>query len=143
MSVLESIRKRAKLLVIIIGASLVIFVLEDALTSGRFFFGGGANTIAVVNGQKIDYTKFRPIADEALEKEKASVGAESLRDSDQNIVVQGAFRDMITKMILEPEYMKLGISVPDSELSNMMIGSNPSPEVYRMFSDGRGHIAKQ
>ena len=51
MSALESIRKRAKLLVIIIGASLVIFVLEDALTSGKFFFGGGDNTIALINGK--------------------------------------------------------------------------------------------
>jgi hypothetical protein len=50
MSVLETIRKRAGLLVIAIGASMVIFILEDALTSGRFFFGGNENTVALING---------------------------------------------------------------------------------------------
>lgn len=143
MSALESIRKRAKLLVIIIGASLLIFVLEDALTSGRFFFGGGDNTIAIINGKKIDYTKFRIEADNAVEKEKASLGVQSLRDSDESVVIQNAFKDVVFKMILGPQYQKLGISVPDSELANLMIGSHPAPEVYRLFSDGHGHIMKQ
>src|SRR6185312_4468928 len=143
MSALESIRKRAKLLVIIIGASLLIFVLEDALTSGKFFFGGGDNIVAVVNGKKIDYTKFRPIADNAIAKEKASLGAEALRDSDETMIIQNAFRDMVSQMIIGPQCEKLGINVPDSELSNLMIGPNPAPEVYRLFSDGKGHIAKQ
>ncbi len=143
MSALEAIRKRAKLLVIIIGASLLIFVLEDALTSGKFFFGGGDNIIAEVNGKKIDYTKFRPIAENAVAKQKASMGAEALRDSDETAIIQNAFRDMVSQMILDPQCAKLGINVPDSELSNLMIGSNPAPEVYRLFSDGKGRIAKQ
>lgn len=143
MSALESIRKRAKLLVIIIGASLLIFVLEDALTSGKFFFGGGDNIIAVINGKKIDYTKFRIEADNAVEKEKESMGVESLRDSDENVVIQNAFKDMVFNAILSPQYQKLGINVPDSELANLMIGPRPAPEVYRLFSDGHGHIMKQ
>ena len=143
MSALESIRKRAKLLVIIIGASLLIFVLEDALTSGKFFFGGGDNIVAVINGKKIDYTKFRVYADNAVEKEKASLGVQSLRDSDETSVIQDAFKDMVFQMVLNPEYDKLGINVPDSELTNLMIGSRPAPEVYRLFSDGKGHIVKQ
>ncbi len=143
MSVLETIRKRAKLLVIIIGASLVIFILEDALTSGRFFFGGGDNTVAVINGKKIDYTKFRVDADNAVEKEKASMGVESLNDSDQNVAVQKTLKNMVFKMILGPEYQKLGINVSDSELTDLMLGSHPAPDVYRLFSDGKGKIMKQ
>jgi peptidyl-prolyl cis-trans isomerase D len=143
MSVLETIRKRAKLLVIIIGASLVTFVLEDALTSGRFFFGGNDNTIAIVNGKKIDYTKFRVDADNAIEKEKASLGVESLRDSDVTAAVQTTFKNMIFGMVLGPEYKKLGINVPDSELTDLMLGSHPAPDIYRLFSDGKGHISKQ
>jgi len=143
MSALETIRKRAKLLVIIIGASLVIFVLEDALTSGRFFFGGGENTIAVVNGKSIDYTKFKVEADNAVEKEKASLGVQSLRDSDVTAAVQTAFSSMIFQMVLSPQYQKLGINVPDSELTDLMLGSHPAPDVYRLFMDGEGRIAKQ
>jgi peptidyl-prolyl cis-trans isomerase D len=143
MSALETIRKRAKLLVIIIGASLLIFVLEDAFTSGKFFFGGGDNTIAIINGKKIDYTKFKVDADNAIEKQKASMGAESLRDSDESVVVQDAFKEMVFKVLLTPEYQKLGINVSDSELSNLMIGPRPSEEVYRLFSDGHGNIVKQ
>jgi peptidyl-prolyl cis-trans isomerase D len=143
MSALETIRKRAKLLVIIIGASLLIFVLEDALTSGKFFFGGNDNTIAVINGKKIDYTVFRVTADNAVEKEKASLATETLRDSDETTTIQTAFKDMVFQALLNPEYHKLGIDVPDSELTNLMIGSHPALEVQRLFSDGHGHISKQ
>src|SRR6202044_2867725 len=103
------IRKRAKLLVGIIGASLVIFVLEDALTSGKFFFGGGDNTIAVINGKKIDYTKFTPVAENAVERQKVIQGTESLRDSDQTAAIHAAFKNMVFNTVLGPQYQKLGI----------------------------------
>ncbi len=143
MSVLETIRKRAKLLVGLIGLSLAIFILEDALTSGRFFFGGGNNTIAIVNGKKIDYTDFRVQADNAVERQKASMGVESLGDSVETETIQTTFKDMIFHLILDPEYRKLGINVSDSELTNLMIGSHPAPDIYRLFSDGKGRITKQ
>jgi len=143
MSALETIRKRAKLLVGIIFLALLVFVLEDALSSGRFFFGGGDNTVAIINGKKIDYTKFHVEADNAIEKEKASMGVESLRDSDVTVAVQTTFKTMVMQMILGPEYQKLGINVPDSELSDLMIGSHPAPDVYRLFMDGKGRIIKQ
>jgi len=143
MSALETIRKHAKLLVGLIGLSLAVFVLEDALTSGRFFFGGGNNTIAIINGKKIDYTKFTPEVNAALEKEKASRGVESLGDSVETGVIQNTYKDMVTHLVLDPQCQKLGIAVPDSELSNLMIGPNPAPDIYRLFSDGKGKIVKQ
>ena len=133
MSVLETIRKRAKLLVGIIGASLVIFVLEDALTSGKFFFGGGDNPVAIINGKKIDYSKFNTIAENAVERQKAIEGTESLRDSDQTAAIQAAFKNMVFNQVLAPQYMKLGINVPDSEVTDLMIGSHPAADVYRFF----------
>ncbi len=144
MSVLETIRKRAKLLVGIIGASLAIFVLEDALNSGRGCTGGGANTIAIINGKSIDYTKFRGIAEDAVNKQKESMGtaAQNLRDSDQNVAVQSAFKNMVFHAILDPEYQKLGINVSDSELVDLTIGSHPAPDIYRLFSNGHGGLNK-
>ncbi len=133
MSVLETIRKRAKWLVAIIGLSLGIFILEDALTSGKFFFGGNDNTIAVINGKKIDYSKFNPEAQSAIEKQKAAMGVESLSDSAVNMATQAAFKNMVFRVLLDPEYMKLGINVPDSEMVDLMLGPEPAPDVYRLF----------
>ncbi len=143
MSVLEFIRKYIKWIVGLIGLTLVIFVGEDALTSGKFFFGGGDNTVAIINGKKVDYIKFNPQIQTALEREKASMGTESLGDSAQNMVMQATYKNMIFHALLDPEFKKLGVNVPDSEVVSLMLGPNPAPDIYRMFSDGHGGLNKQ
>lgn len=143
MSVLETIRKRAKLLVFIIGLSLAIFILEDLFNSSKGCHGGNVNTVAVINGKMIDYTDFSKDVENALDKQKASMGTENLGDSAQTMAIQATFKNMVFNMILGPEYKKLGINVPDSEVTDLMLGPNPAPDIYRLFSDGRGGISKQ
>jgi peptidyl-prolyl cis-trans isomerase D len=143
MSVLESIRKRAGLLVLLIGASMVIFVLEDALTSGRFFFGGNENTVALVNGKKLDYQALNAKVEEMLNIEKISKGTEALDNQTYQQTVQTAYQDLLTNMMLGPQLKKLGISVPDSEVADLMLGSHPAPEIIQYFTDPQtGRILK-
>ena len=143
MSVLESIRKRAGLLVLLIGASMVIFVLEDALTSGRFFFGGNENTVALVNGKKLDYAALNAKVEEMINIEKISKGTEALDNQTYNQTVQTAYQDLVSNMMLGPQLKKLGISVPDSEVADLMLGSHPAPEIIQYFTDPQtGRILK-
>ncbi len=144
MSVLESIRKRAGLLVLLIGASMVIFVLEDALTSGRFFFGGGnENTVATVNGKKLNYQDLNNKVEEMLSIEKTAKGTEALDNGTYNNTVQGAYEEMVNKMLLGPQMKMLGIAVTDSELTDLMLGKHPAPEIVEAFTDpNTGQIYK-
>ncbi len=143
MSVLESIRKRAGLLVLLIGASMVIFVLEDALTSGRFFFGGNENTVALVNGKKLDYQALNAKVEEMINIEKISKGTEALDNQTYQQTVQTAYQDLVSNMMLGPQLKKLGISVPDSEVADLMLGSHPAPEIIQYFTDPQtGRILK-
>ncbi len=144
MSVLESIRKRAGLLVILIGASMVIFVLEDALTSGRFFFGGSnENTVAMVNGKKLEYQDLNNRVDEMLTMEKTAKGSDALDNATYNNTVQSAYEEMLNKMLFTPQFKKLGIAVTDSELTDLMLGKHPAPEIVQAFTDpNTGQIYK-
>jgi peptidyl-prolyl cis-trans isomerase D len=145
MSVLETIRKRAGIFVVIaIGASMVVFILEDALTSGRFFFSGNENVVASANGKKVDYQQLNTKVEELENIEKESKGVDALDEQSRNEAVQTAFQEMLTNIVLGPELKKLGISVPDSEIADMMIGSHPAPEIIQAFTDpSTGQIAKQ
>ena len=136
MSILESIRRRAGIFIVIaIGASMLIFILEDALTSGRFFFGGNESTIAIVNGQKIDYKEMNSKVEDLVNIQKISHGTDALDNQTYNQTVQGAYQDLVSTLLLGPEFKKLGISVPDSELVDLMLGSHPAPEIPQYFTD--------
>ncbi len=136
MSVLETIRKRAGIFIVIaIGASMVIFILEDALTSGRFFFGGNENTVATVNGKKLDYQALNNKIEEAVNLEKVSKGTDALDNQAYNQTVQSEYQQMLAQMILDPQCKKLGVNVTDSELADLLVGSHPAPEVVQYFTN--------
>ena len=58
MAALETIRKKAVLLTVVIGLALLAFILGDLLNSGQAFFGDG-NTIVKVGDEKIDAIEFQ------------------------------------------------------------------------------------
>ena len=58
MAVIGSIRKRAGLLIGIVGFSLIAFILGDLLTSNKSFISGGGNDVAIIGGTKINIRDF-------------------------------------------------------------------------------------
>ena len=65
MAALEKIRKKAVFLTIVIGVALLAFILGDAEKMVGTLFGNG-NTIAKVDGDKIDAVEFQKRYEEAL-----------------------------------------------------------------------------
>lgn len=114
---------------------MVVFILEDQLKSGRFFFGGNENTVAIANGQKLDHQVLDNKIQEMEGLEKAAKQTDALDNETTNHTVQTVYQQMVTNMLLDPECKKLGIAVSDSELTDLLLGSHPSPELIRFFSD--------
>ncbi len=122
MATLEKIRQRKKILAIVIGAALLAFIIEVGIEAiGR---SGGNSAAAKVGNEKIDIMAFQ----RRVEKEAA-------QDQQNNSQMDAAERqqkvldDMINEVLLNQEYDKLGITVCDWEISQLMIGKNPAPAV--------------
>ena len=60
MAALETIRKKAVLLTVVIGLALLAFILGDLINSGQAFFGDGT-TIVKVGEDKIDANEFQKV----------------------------------------------------------------------------------
>lgn len=134
MSILETIRSRANvLIVILIGGALLVFILEDALTSGRFFFGGNENVVASANGQKLEYKDLNNKIEEVEAIQKMTRQTNTLDNETTNQIQQSVFAEMVSDMILGPEYKKLGLSITDDELTDLMLGDHLAPEVIRHY----------
>ena len=122
MATLEKIRQRKKILAIVIGAALLAFIIEVGIEAiGR---SGGNSAAAKVGNEKIDIMAFQ----RRVEREAAD-DQQNNKQTDPAVRQQQVLDEMINEKLLEQEYEKLGITVSDDEISQLMIGKNPAPSV--------------
>jgi peptidyl-prolyl cis-trans isomerase D len=67
--------------------------------------------------------------------QKVSMGVEALDNQTYEQTVQTAFQNMVATMVLDPQCKKTGISVPDSEVADQLLGSHPAPELVQYFTN--------
>lgn len=133
MSVLESLRKRSGLLVTIVGLALFAFVLTG-LFENSSSFGSSDNTVGEIAGKTIEYAAFNAKVQEAIENKKQSSQRSTLPDNETDEIVQQTWNQFINEEVMNKEYAKLGISVSDEELYDMMV-DHPHPTLIRNLSD--------
>ncbi len=124
MATLEKIRQRKKILAIVIGAALLAFIIEVGIEAiGR---SGGNSAAAKVGNEKIDIMQFQ----RRVEQEAAN-DQQNNQQTDAATRQQQVLEEMINEKLLEQEYKKLGLTVSDKEISELMIGKNPAPAVMQ------------
>ena len=125
MATLEKIRQRKKILAIVIGAALLAFIIEVGIEAiGR---SGGNSAAAKVGKEKIDIMAFQ----RRVEQEAAQDQQGNQQQMDGATRQQQVLDEMINEKLLEQEYKKLGLTVSDREISELMIGKNPAPAVVQ------------
>lgn len=135
MAIIQKIRdKYAKVAGGVIVLALVGFVLMDATSGGR---GGGlfgpSSTVAKIDGNKIDVTDY----DRAVSAQEEQMRAQN-RPMDENATAQ--LRDQVLNQMVMDKLTaelneKLGISVSDIELKEMLNPANPDPMVRQAFTN--------
>lgn len=132
MSVLENLRKRSGLLVAIVGIALLAFVLMGLLESRSSIFGGTAQSVGEIAGKSIELNAFSARVQELTENYKANLGKSVLDEEQTEQVIQTAWNMLIDEEVVQEEYKKLGITVSDEELYDIMI-DHPHPAMVQKF----------
>jgi peptidyl-prolyl cis-trans isomerase D len=136
MAVLEKLRVKAGLLVaIVIGLSLLAFVLSDFLDSGGSLFTRSKFEIAEVSGKSVPYTDYESKVKELEDIQKLQSGQMSVDEETMDQIRTSTWENMIQDMLLEKQYAKLGIDVSKDELSDIIMGENPHPAIAQLFTD--------
>ncbi|HEU4471572.1 MAG TPA: SurA N-terminal domain-containing protein [Flavisolibacter sp.] len=140
MSVIQKIRdKYARWAVIAIALALLGFILMDAF-AGKTGMGssGPGNTIGKVNGVSIDRQEFE-LKNQALEYQYASQGYQVGEELRQQIMQQN-WENEVSDIILTAEYEKLGLTVTEKEVRDILYGANPPEDIRRSFTDANGNF---
>jgi peptidyl-prolyl cis-trans isomerase D len=128
MSVIQKIRdKYARWAVVAIALSLVGFIMMDAFAGkGSLFNTGRSNTLGKVNGTAINYTDF--------EKQMQIWGAGAPEEQRAGLI-QNLWDFDVNNIIVGDEAEKLGLTVTDKEMRDVLYGSNPPQFLAQIFTD--------
>ena len=126
MAALGKIRKRGVTLVIIIGLGLFAFIAEEAVRSCEATKNQQRQQIGEVLGKKVNVQEFQELVDEYQEVIKMTQGRDNLSEEELNQVKDQVWNQFINNQIIAEEAGKIGLTVTDEELQNIMKeGTNP------------------
>jgi peptidyl-prolyl cis-trans isomerase D len=130
MSIIQTIRDKGGWIIItLIALALIAFILQSDRASGGRGGGifGNTSTLGKVNGVTIDKTDF----DKELTFTEKMYGQQA---GSREQLIGGVWSQEVDKIINQQEYDKLGLSVGDKELSDVLFDPNLSP-LKREFTD--------
>ena len=133
MSIIQQLQEKyGKLMAIIIGISLVVFVIMLAFENGGSLFRDSSTTIGSVNGDEIELNSFQKTLDiqtSMLENQNVT-GVNASAQANSN-----AWNMEVSKLLVKQEAHKLGLSVTDKELTSWIFGNNPPQDFRQAFSN--------
>lgn len=144
MAVIGYIRKHSAIAVILVGISLVAFLVGPNLIDwARNVLGyssgpGSKREIGIVNGQSITLAEFEGLTQKNVEltklnQQKAELSAEEIFD-----IKNQTWAQHVKEMIMQEEYDKLGISVTDDEMIELLRGRDPHRLIRQYFVNENG-----
>lgn len=119
MAVLNKIRNRSGVLIVVIALALFSFIMMDVIQSGGFSTNRG-DTIAKVNGKDIPRDEFM----NRVEAFRQNMGQTSTADA-----VEIVWQDELKSILYNEQYEKLGLSAERNMINDMMrnmLEDNPS-----------------
>lgn len=126
MAALGTIRKRGAILVTIIGLGLFAFIAEEMVRSCEATSNERRQQVGEVLGEKISVQDFQSLVDEYQDVIKMTQGRDNLTDNELNQIKDQVWDTYVNNTILGKEAEKLGLTVTDTELQNILReGKNP------------------
>ena len=133
MAVLEKIRSRSVLLVVILGIALAGFVVGDLFTSGQAFWNKSARTALSIDGKDITIEEYNARLKD-LEAQSQAQG-QQLSDEQRMQLNNQLAQEYIADYALTKIADKVGLNVSDDELYALLVGKGiaPSPLASQFF----------
>lgn len=126
MAALGKIRSKGVILICVIGFALFAFIAEEAFRSCESSRNESRQQVGEVLGDKVNVQDFQKLIDEYTNVVKMTQGRDNLTDEELNQVKDVVWNTFVQNEIISHEAEKLGLTVTDKELQNILTaGTNP------------------
>ena len=137
MAILQSLREKAgPLLAIVIGFSLLLFVVSD-------FFGSNTSQrrkankyyqLATIDGESVSYQEFEARVQDLADIYKMSGSTEINEEMMQSLREQ-VWQQMLSEKLMGKTYRQVGLGVSPDEVEMLVFGDDRHPIVRQLFTD--------
>ena len=131
MAILEKIRKRTTVLILIIGLALFAFVISDIFTRSGFQGGKAGSSVGEINGEAISIDDFRM----QMEAMESRLGGQMTSTQ----VVNTVWDQTVRTTLLKQQFEALGIDIGQDQIMEL-IRSNPNFTQNPQFQDANGNF---
>lgn len=136
MATLNTLRtKGGVILAVVIGISLLAFLLGDLANSGGVLLGSSKMNVGQINGQTITYQEYLAQVDRITRAQQIATGTENLNEQQRQQVRTAAWESLARQLSFNESLENLGLMVTDEELTDMATGQWISPIVSSIFRD--------
>jgi len=126
MAAIGKIRSWGPVLATVIGLALFAFIAEEMFRSCEATGNERRQQVGEVLGKKISVQEFQSLVDEYQEVIKMTQGRDNLSEEELNQMKDQVWQQYVSNTIIETEAKKLGLTVTDAELQNILKeGQNP------------------
>lgn len=136
MATLNTLRtKGGVFLSIIIGISLLAFLLGDLASSGNSIFNTSRMRIGEINGNNISYQEYDARVNDLTIVQEIVAGSSSRSDQDNEIIRNQAWEQILREYTFDSSLDKLGLIIGEEETIDMATGQFTSPILSTIFVD--------
>lgn len=133
MALIKQIRQRTGLMIGVIAGGLILFLLGgDLLSPNSSLLGGSQNIVGEIAGEDITYEEYIQRVEEFKVANQQRTGRVASEVELYSIREQ-AWQSMIVERVFSEEYDKLGLTISDAELVDMVQGKNIVPELRQQL----------
>ena len=141
MAMMAKMRSLAPAFIITVGALFVLFmVISDSNVLEAL--GGRTNDVGSINGVDISYREYQFVLDQQRETQKQQTG-EDIKDDQWDQFREQVWETLVTQKLLEQEIERLGVTVSDEEIKDIILGDNPPEFLKQNFIDSTGTFNRQ
>ena len=120
------------LVAVVIGVSLLAFILGDFLRSGSQVLNKKRFEIAEINGRSISYVDFQTRVENSVESYKNNSGNNAPDESTLVSIRNQVWNNYLNELIMEDEFESLGLMCSGDELFDMVQGTNIHPQMQAL-----------
>ena len=141
MAAIGKIRSWGPVLATVIGLALFAFIAEEMFRSCEATSNERRQQVGEVLGKKISVQDFQTLVDEYESVLKMSQGRDNFSEEELNQVKDQVWQTFVNNTILEREAEKLGLTVTDEEMQNILkAGTNPMLAQTPFFNQQSGRF---